>query len=150
MRGDRFDRQVFEKADVDVDVLNVLLVEQPEHHRPASFKRSAGPVGEHDEHGRERRVPRRPQRLAGVGQRVAEQAMLRSIARCEQPPAPAAEVATQVAEFVSLRDLYEMGDLERAEYVLNARPIDAELDSLSPDVAPDQHPGFPADVEIWD
>ena len=36
-----------------------------------------------------------------------------------------------------LRDLYEMGDLERAEYLAKREAIDAELDSLSPGTAPD-------------
>lgn len=37
----------------------------------------------------------------------------------------------------SLRDLYELGDLVKAEYVSKRDAIDAELDSLSPGVSPD-------------
>jgi site-specific DNA recombinase len=36
-----------------------------------------------------------------------------------------------------LRDLYELGDLVKAEYVSKRDAIDAELDSLSPGVSPD-------------
>jgi hypothetical protein len=36
-----------------------------------------------------------------------------------------------------LRDLYELGDLAKAEYVSKRDAIDAELDSLSPGVSPD-------------
>jgi hypothetical protein len=85
-----------------------------------------------------RRANRRVHRRFRPGQTIRDE-ILRRLA--EPATLDTAEVVRRRAALDErrrrVRDLYELGDLDRDEYLARRQAIDTELDSLAPGLAPD-------------